>query len=152
MSDFIRTHKRILYILGLVFLSALFVVLGKKSIKTDKIENRVYSIHAHNDKETDNIYYQKLVKLRHEVSVITDGEYELLDAENEKIYTYLRKGENESLVVAANFTDEEIDYQVDEKVKAQESSLLISNYGDAPDTFNNHLTLKPYQVYVYMIR
>ena len=62
MSDFIRTHKRILYILGLVFLSALFVVLGKKSIKTDKIENRVYSIHAHNDKETDNIYYQKLVK------------------------------------------------------------------------------------------
>ena len=62
MSDFIRRHKRILYILGLVFLSALFVVLGKKSIKTDKIENRVYSIHAHNDKETDNIYYQKLVK------------------------------------------------------------------------------------------
>lgn len=56
------------------------------------------------------------------------------------------------MVVAANFTDEEIDYQVDEKVKAQESSLLISNYGDAPDTFNNHLTLKPYQVYVYMIR
>ena len=108
MSDFIRTHKRILYILGLVFLSALFVVLGKKSIKTDKIENRVYSIHAHNDKETDNIYYQKLVKLRHEIPVITDGEYELLDAENEKVYTYLRKGENESLIVAANFTDEEI--------------------------------------------
>lgn len=104
------------------------------------------------DSDSVFYYYQKLVKLRHEVSVITDGEYELLDAENEKIYAYLRKGENESLVVAANFTDEEIDYQVDEKVKAQESSLLISNYGDAPDTFNNHLTLKPYQVYVYMIR
>lgn len=104
------------------------------------------------DSDSVFYYYQKLVKLRHEVSVITDGEYELLDAGNEKIYTYLRKGENESLVVAANFTDEEIDYQVDEKVKAQESSLLISNYGDAPDTFNNHLTLKPYQVYVYMIR
>lgn len=104
------------------------------------------------DSDSVFYYYQKLVKLRHEVPVITDGEYELLDAENEKIYAYLRKGENESLVVAANFTDEEIDYQVDEKVKAQESSLLISNYGDAPDTFNNHLTLKPYQVYVYMIR
>ena len=104
------------------------------------------------DSDSVFYYYQKLVKLRHEVPVITDGEYELLDAGNEKIYTYLRKGENESLVVAANFTDEEIDYQVDEKVKAQESSLLISNYGDAPDTFNNHLTLKPYQVYVYMIR
>ena len=97
-------------------------------------------------------YYQKLVKMRHEIPIITDGVYELLDAENEKVYTYLRKGENETLVVVANFTDEEIDYQVDESVKAQESKLLISNYADAPETFHNHLTLKPYQAYVYMIK
>ena len=97
-------------------------------------------------------YYQKLVKLRHEIPVITDGVYKILDAGNEKVYTYLRKGENETLVVVANFTDEVIEYQVDESVKAQESSLLISNYKDAPETFNNHLTLKPYQAYVYVVR
>ena len=97
-------------------------------------------------------YYQKLIKLRHEIPVITEGVYELLDAENENVYTYLRKGENETLVVVANFTDEKIEYQVDESVKAKESKLLISNYADAPDTFHNHLTLKPYQAYVYRIR
>lgn len=35
-------------------------------------------------------YYKKLVQLRHEVPVITDGVYKLLDADNEKVYTYLR--------------------------------------------------------------
>lgn len=62
MLDFLKKQKRILYIMGLVICAALFVVLGKKSIKTEKIENIVYSVHAHNDKKTDTIYYQRLVR------------------------------------------------------------------------------------------
>ncbi len=96
-------------------------------------------------------YYQKLINLRHEMPIITEGEYELLDADNEKVYSYLRKGEGETLVVVANFTDETISYQVEEKVQAKESSLVISNYKDAPDQFSNHLTLKPYEVCVYRV-
>ena len=104
------------------------------------------------DKDSVFYYYQKLIRLRHEMPVVTDGEYELLDADHEKVYTYLRKGEDETLVVVANFTDETIDYQVDEKVQAKESSLVISNYADAPAVFTNHLTLKPYEVYVYSVK
>lgn len=44
-------------------------------------------------------YYQKLIRLRHEVPVITGGIYEFLDADKEKVYTHLRKGEKETLVV-----------------------------------------------------
>ena len=36
-------------------------------------------------------YYQKLIRLRHEVPVITGGIYEFLDADNEKVYTHRRK-------------------------------------------------------------
>lgn len=97
-------------------------------------------------------YYQKLIKLRHEMPVITEGQYKLLDPDNEKIYTYLRKGEDESLLLVANFTDETLSYEVDEQVQARESSLVISNYKDAPEKFTNHLTLKPYEVYVYRIK
>ncbi len=97
-------------------------------------------------------YYQKLIKLRHEMPVITEGQYKLLDPDNEKIYTYLRKGEDESLLVVANFTDETLSYEVDEQVQARESNLVISNYKDAPEKFANHLTLKPYEVYVYRIK
>ena len=104
------------------------------------------------DKDSVFYYYQKLIRLRHEMPVITEGEYELLDADNEKVYTYLRKGEDETLVVVANFTDETIEYKVDEKVQAKESALVISNYADAPAAFSNQLTLKPYEVYVYSIK
>lgn len=93
-------------------------------------------------------YYQKLIRLRHEIPVITDGVYELLDAENEKVYTYLRKSEKETLMVIANFTEEEITYQVDE-MQDGGGRLLISNYEDAPETFHKQMTLKPYGAYVY---
>lgn len=96
-------------------------------------------------------YYQKLIRLRHEVPVITDGIYELLDADNEKVYTYLRKGEKETLVVIANFTEEVIEYQVDVKRNAQKSALLISNDEKALEVFTGQITLQPYGAYVYRI-
>ena len=51
----------------------------------------------------DFYYYQKLIQLRHEMPIITDGVYELLDKENESVYAYLRKGEKETLLVVGNF-------------------------------------------------
>lgn len=104
------------------------------------------------DKDSVFYYYQKLIRLRHEMPVITEGTYELLDADNEQVYTYLRKGQDETLVVVANFTDETIAYHVDDKEKANESRLVISNYADAPETFVNEMTLKPYGAYVYSVK
>lgn len=93
-------------------------------------------------------YYQKLIALRHEIPVITDGIYQLLDAENEEVYAYLRKSEEEMLIVIANFTEKEISYRVEE-VPDGVGKLLISNYDDASSVFSNQMILKPYGVYVY---
>lgn len=96
-------------------------------------------------------YYQKLIKLRHEMPIITDGVYELLDADNEQVYTYLRRGKNETLVVLANFTEETIMYRLGDKWKEKEGRLLLSNYETAPETFSGEITLEPYGAYVYHI-
>ncbi len=96
-------------------------------------------------------YYQKLIKLRHEMPVITDGVYELLDADNEQVYTYLRRGKNETLVVLANFTEETIMYRLGDEWKEKEGRLLLSNYETAPETFSGEITLEPYGAYVYHI-
>lgn len=77
---------------------------------------------------------KKLIRLRHERLVITDGRYELADAENENVYTFLRKGENESLLVVCNFTDRTIKYSVKEYLNGAEGKLVISNYEDAAET------------------
>lgn len=96
-------------------------------------------------------YYQKLIKLRHEMPIITDGVYELLDADNEQVYTYLRRGKNESLVVLANFTEKTIMYRLGDEWKEKEGRLLLSNYETAPETFSGEITLEPYGAYVYHI-
>ena len=97
-------------------------------------------------------YYKKLVQLRHEVSVITDGVYKLLDADNEKVYTYLRKNEDETLLVICNFTKETIVYPVGDFVEASQGTLFISNYDDAPQQYADAIDLKPYGAYVYEIK
>lgn len=96
-------------------------------------------------------YYQKLIKLRHEMPIITDGVYELLDADNEQVYTYLRRGKNETLVVLANFTEKTIMYRLGDEWKEKEGRLLLSNYETAPEIFSGEITLEPYGAYVYHI-
>ena len=104
------------------------------------------------DPESVFFYYKKLVQLRHEMPVITDGVYKLLDADNEKVYTYLRKNEDEILLVICNFTKETIDYPVGDFVEANQGTLLISNYDDAPQQYADAIELKPYGAYVYEIK
>ena len=104
------------------------------------------------DPESVFFYYKKLVQLRHEVPVITDGVYKLLDADNEKVYTYFRKNEDETLLVICNFTKETIDYPVGDFVEATQGTLLISNYDDAPRQYADAIELKPYGAYVYEIK
>ena len=97
-------------------------------------------------------YYKKLIQLRHELPVITDGVYKLLDADNEKVYTYLRKNEDETLLVICNFTKETIAYQIGDFVDAEQGTLLISNYDNAPADYAGSIELQPYGAYVYEIR
>ena len=104
------------------------------------------------DKNSVFYYYQKLVALRHELPVITDGVYELLDPEHEQVYAYLRKGADSTLVVLCNFSDQTIPYHVDDRVSAGSSRLVIANYADAAEEFTNDITLQPYGAYVYEIR
>lgn len=94
-------------------------------------------------------YYQKLIALRHEMPVITDGRYVLVDSANEKVYAYLRKGEDESLLVVCNFTDETIEYPVGEYLEGRAGELVISNYKEAAANVSDSIKLMPYGAYVY---
>ena len=94
-------------------------------------------------------YYQKLIALRHEMSVITEGRYVLVDPANDKVYAYLRKGEDESLLVVCNFTDETIEYPVGEYLEGRAGELVISNYKEAAANVSDSIKLMPYGAYVY---
>ena len=93
--------------------------------------------------DSDSIYYhyQKLIKLRHDLPIMTLGDYQLIDADDAQVYTYERHLDAEKLIVINNFTAETVTRHYDVPASAE---LLISNYPD-----DAHDTLRPYESKVY---
>jgi len=87
-------------------------------------------------------YYQKLIKLRHSSDLIIYGDYSVIDLDDEEVFSYRRRYNDETLLVINNFTDKDMirDYgQVNGK-------LLISNYTD-----NKNTQLRAYESKVYLL-
>jgi len=87
-------------------------------------------------------YYQRLIKLRHTLPIMTTGEYQLLDAADADVYAYLRTAGSQHLLVIGNFTahDQVRDYPV----LPTTAKRLIGNYAD-----DQGATLRPYEAKIY---
>ncbi|MBL4936541.1 alpha-glucosidase [Clostridium sp. YIM B02515] len=101
------------------------------------------------DKDSIFYYYQKLIKLRKEHEVIVYGDINMMLEEDEKIFAYTRKFENESLLVVLNFFDKEAAFTAPKKFDVNNAKLLISNY--EIHELNNNFILRPYEARVYKI-
>lgn len=57
-------------------------------------------------KDQDSVfhYYQKLIRLRHEEDILTEGSYRLLLPEDESLFVYEREYDGKKWLVAANLT------------------------------------------------
>ena len=88
-------------------------------------------------------YYQKLIKLRHALPVITDGRYALVagNDSDEQVFAYTRQDKETTLLVILNYTAQTVSrhYAVPDTAK-----LLISNY---PDDQGDRI--RPYEAKVY---
>lgn len=112
----------------------------------EKMNPRYHDINvkqALDDKNSVFYYYQKLIKLRHELPVITDGTYELVkdNDKDEQVYAYTRKNADTTLLVILNYTKENLKRHFDVPSNAK---LLISNYSE--DQGDN---IRPYEAKVY---
>lgn len=86
-------------------------------------------------------YYQKLVEMRKQYDVISDGSYEPVIVDNQGIMSYKRVLNEEKLLVFANFTGQE--QMVKQKEVLDDWEVLLSNY-ESVKIFGNKLTLKPF--------
>ena len=71
-------------------------------------------------------HYRKLIELRKTYHVFRDGWFELLMAEDEKIFAYTRDTDREHLLVVCNFTDEHLDFELPGRFDG--SKMLLNNY------------------------
>ncbi len=86
-------------------------------------------------------YYQKLVELRKQYDIISDGSYEPVFVDNQGIMSYKRALYGEKMLVFANFTGQE--QIVKHKEVLDNWEVLLSNYEDVK-IFEDRVTLSPF--------
>ncbi|AJD92162.1 trehalose-6-phosphate hydrolase [Jeotgalibacillus malaysiensis] len=105
------------------------------------------------DRNSVFYHYQKLIQLRKDFDILTEGNYELLLADHPSIFAYTRNTENETLLVLNNYYAEETTFDMPEALAEKLDSftrpdVLIQNYDDVNGDASEY-TLRPYESIVF---
>jgi oligo-1,6-glucosidase len=92
-------------------------------------------------------FYKKMIAYRKSNLSMIYGEYIPLDAENEKVYSYLRKGDAGEFLVMLNFTGEMVPVPALNETADRQMELEIGNYIDKGD----NKTLRSYEARIYKV-
>jgi trehalose-6-phosphate hydrolase len=105
------------------------------------------------DQDSIFYHYQKLIQLRKEYDIVTDGNYELLLADHDAIFAYIRNNGNEKILVVNNFYSKEVEFQLPEQMDTEgvTSTILLSNYADSSEDIKQ-MKLRPYESVVYYLK
>ncbi len=100
--------------------------------------------------DTDSIfyYYKKLIALRHTETLLTDGSYELILPDDQRIFAYLRKTEKETWLVAANMSEQTISA---EPLKAYAHACVDMKIANYPDRVDLEAALRPYEAFMMKV-
>ncbi len=85
-------------------------------------------------------HYQGLIALRRRSELVVGGSFCLLEPESEELFVYERVLGNERMLVACNFSDHDVLWQLPEEYRSAERIPEACNY-DAPEPG----TLRPYE-------
>ncbi|WP_088041103.1 alpha-glucosidase [Bacillus sp. EAC] len=102
-----------------------------------------------NDPKSIFHHYRQLIQLRKELPVIVYGSFEMLAESDEKVFAYTRQLNDEKLVIVANFTEEETEFQY--KTDNNDAKILLSNYENSCETIEK-ISLRPFEAIVYKIK
>ncbi len=101
-------------------------------------------------KDSDSVfyYYQKLIRLRKELDIISTGDFRLLFEKDRRIFAYIRETERERLTVIANFTDQEVEMKLEDVGSVKNGVVVISNY--EKETLEDTTVLRPYESFMFL--
>ena len=112
-----------------------------------KVNSNYKEINAAQQLEDPNsifYYYQKLIRLRKEKDIIVYGGFEPLYRDDEQIFAYIRRQDQEKLLTVCNFSDKNAEMEIPEEFKGAE--CLITNLDRT--VFEGKIVLKPYEAFV----
>lgn len=86
------------------------------------IENQIQ------DKQSILQYYRKLISLKKDLPVLIDGTFDLLDENNDDLFTYKRTLNNHEIIVMCNYNKESIIIPSSLKKQINLGELILSNF------------------------
>ena len=98
-----------------------------------------------NDQDSVLCFYRRLIALRRELPIITEGDYTLLLADHPQVFAYQRSWQGQRLYVICSFSAQTFD--APEILPYCGGRLLLCNYAPDGDT----QTLRPYEARVYLV-
>lgn len=100
-------------------------------------------INVEKERSTGSIlrFYKKLISLRKELEVVSDGDYRAFEPEHKQIYGFIRSYENKRLLVLNNFYDSAAEIILPDEFL--EAEVLLSNYEEV--RLSKKMSVKPYQ-------
>ena len=94
-------------------------------------------------------YYQKLIRLRKDYKVISQGDYQGIQLDHDRIFAYLRVYQGQKLLVLNHFYPGQANISLDPDLVDQSAKVLISNSGDR--TLQEDFTMGPYESVAFLI-
>jgi oligo-1,6-glucosidase len=105
------------------------------------------------DDESVFHHYRRLIELRHQLPVVTDGDFTVLLPDSDEIYGFVRDDGNDALLVLGNFIGSSVTVELPGAESWSDAELVVTNLpgDDGPDTPPPSVDadLEPWEVRVY---
>ncbi|MGB3734172.1 MAG: alpha-glucosidase [Ilumatobacter sp.] len=94
-------------------------------------------------------HYRRLIALRHSLSVVVDGRFEMLLADDEQVYAFTRSLEDDHLLVLGNFSGVVADVEMPDAGGWAGADLVISNVDEPFEVAtSDRVRLQPWEATV----
>ena len=95
-------------------------------------------------------YYQKLIKLRKEMTIISNGSYKGILLDDPEVFAYIREKDGQKLFVLNHFYGTNYSFDLPNEIEVREAKLLIGNYSDAK--LKKEMKLRPYETVAFLLK
>jgi trehalose-6-phosphate hydrolase len=113
---------------------------------------KVNAEQALDDKDSVFYFYQRLIELRKNVPVITDGDYRDLLPEHPSVFAYQRQNDQQTLICISNFYPQWVNVELSDELQLESGHYLIGNYRDCQQqSVSANQLLRPYETKVILL-
>lgn len=117
-----------------------------------KVADNYHEINVEKELSTGSIieYYKRLIALRKEMKVISEGSYRGILMDHPSVYAYVREYEGEELLVLNHFYEERVTIEVPEEFQNRSSKYLIGNGKERE--LGSSITLEAFETVAYLFK